>query len=162
MDFDAETFRKHYGSVENPGIYAIPEEEVEPTPEEQQQYADPNDQSDLEKGAEDQQKIDDALLNSQTPPMPQLSQEQQVTYDAEVTPIKKLYLLNKLYQLSHLLKNKFSSNEELDLILKFGSNLSYNTLQVLAINVINNLKELAQQQEGISAQPQQSQVAAAV
>ena len=151
MDFDSEMFKKYYGSIENPGIYAIPEDEVEPNSAEEQPENTPEvvnpDESETEQNITDKEKIVDYLTQTQGLPEPQLNQDEQAAYNSEVEPIKKIYLLNKLSQLSYLLKNKFSVNTDLDLVLKFGTNLSYRTLQILTINIINHLRDLAQAEE---------------
>lgn len=162
LDFDSEMFRKYYGSIENPGIYAIPEDEVEPpSPEENDDVQDfgassdnphpeeDDHQTDTSQTMDNKQQIEQKINQINQIPNLQLSPDETNAVNKEVEPIKKFFLINKLYQLSYLLKSNLMANEELDTILKFSAFLSYRTLQVLAINIVNNLKNETQtQQEG--------------
>ena len=150
LDFDSELFRKHYGVIENPGIYAIPEDEVNPgtsfEDNPQNNTSSEVDQGDIAQSEKDKEVLVQTLSHQEDLPQLQLSQDELNAIDREVTPVKKMFLLNKLYQLSYLLKSKLMANEELETILKFGSLLSYKTLQFLTINILNALKAQAQQE----------------
>ena len=155
FDFDGEMFRKHYGSISNPGVYAIPEDELEPpSPEEELPQQNPTypvpqtyDQNELEQRLDNQDRIENRLSQIQGVDQPQLNQDEQAAYDKEVEPLKKIFLLNKLSQLADTLKKNFSSDPNLEVILRFGVNLSYKTLQILAANAINHLRDIAKAQE---------------
>lgn len=163
FDFDAELFKKYYGSIENPGVYAIPEDDVDPSASEEapstndSSAAAPTDGDGSTNPDDDISQSDQALKNKMAiqnqlahtaglEPI-QMSPEEQAAYDKEVEPIKKIFLLNKLSQLANILRTNFSADSNLEIILKFGINLSYKTLQILAVNTINHLRDLAQERE---------------
>ncbi len=62
-------------------------------------------------------------------------------YHQEMEPLKKLYLMQKLNRLRDTLKESNRTDEQLDLVLKYGSNLSYQTLTSLASNVIMGIRK---------------------
>lgn len=54
----------------------------------------------------------------------------------EIEPLKRYVLVNKLYDVKSRLKSEGADVEDLDLILKFEPNLSFNTLVALVRRVI--------------------------
>lgn len=152
MNFDSDFFTKYYGGKDvSPGIYAIPEDSINPSiDDEDEVFNKPNpdfDDTRVEQQNQNKEKIDDQLSSMPLSPMLQLSPEQQQQYDKEIEPIKKIFLLQKLNTLAYTLKNNFSIDNDLELILKYASNLSYKSIQVLAINIINQLKQTAADEE---------------
>ena len=136
FDFDPNIFKKYYDDINSPGVYAIPEDSVNP------QSIDNNIDNDneIQQTFQDRQQVDQQLQNFQ-PIQQQISQDEQQAFNYEVEGIKKKFILDKLENLSNFLKSKFLSNSDLELILKYGTFLSYRTLQILAINFLNHLKQ---------------------
>lgn len=155
MDFDAELFKKYYGSIDNPGVYAIPEDESEPSSPEEQQQENPEVQPQINQEQPEQQQVQNEPLKLQ------FNQDELAAADKEIEPIKKIFLLNKLSELQTLLKNQMMTCNELNVVLKFGGNLSYKTLQVLAMTIINQVQQMPQiikkQQEKRNQHEQQVQ-----
>ena len=156
MNFDPDIFHKYYGSIDSPGIYAIPEDEVEPKDEvpdeEKEEFGGdrPHHVSRTQQNMDDKERIQDKLAAMPELQAPQLNPDEQAAFNREIEPVKKAFLIEKLQSLSHLLKNKFSIESDLDLILKYAPGLSYRSLYILAINLINKLKLEAQDQEAAS------------
>ena len=149
FEFDSSLFQKYYGSgINTPGIYAIPEDEAEPSvPPEEQQYYIPNPAADDEDGdnaltqrEEEKDSIINAMTSQQDIPLPQMSADEQQAYEQEIQPIKKVFLLNKLKKLQVTLRDHSLSDDNLNLVLKYGPYLTYPTLLMLAITAINYLK----------------------
>ncbi len=151
FEFDSSLFQKYYGSgINTPGIYAIPEDEAEPSvpPEEEQYYNDiPNSAADedgeyneLTQRESNKDDIVNALSTQQDIPLPQMSADEQQAYEQEIQPIKKVFLLNKLKKLQKILRDNSLSDDNLNLVLKYGPYLTYQTLLRLAITAINYLK----------------------
>lgn len=151
FEFDSSLFQKYYGSgINTPGIYAIPEDESEPSvpPEEEQYYNDePNSAADedgeyneLTQRESNKDDIVNALSTQQDIPLPQMSADEQQAYEQEIQPIKKVFLLNKLKKLQKILRDNSLSDDNLNLVLKYGPYLTYQTLLRLAITAINYLK----------------------
>ena len=149
FEFDSSLFQKYYGSgINTPGIYAIPEDEVEP-PMPPMDQIDPNLAAGNE-GEEDDTGIDqrddnrDNLLQlvRNLPPMqtPQMNADEQQAFDQEVQPLKKVYLLHKLKKLNKILQDNSLTNDDLLLVLKYGPYLTYNTLKILSMQIVNNLR----------------------
>lgn len=157
-DFDPTVFKKYYGPIEKGGVYAIPEEDSEPDSPQDFLNKNDEDQTDLEQTTQNQEQLVQQIQQMQPLQQPQLSDEERQAIEAEMEPLKRLYLLNKLYELSHILKNKFYMDTDLDIVLKFGSMLKYKTLEVLAINILNQLQQMtneklaAEQQNGDQTQ----------
>ena len=149
FEFDSSLFQKYYGSgINTPGIYAIPEDETEPSapPEEEQKYittpaADNEEDSALSQREEDRDNLVNALSLQQDIPLPQMSADEQQAYEQEIQPIKKVFLLNKLKKLQNILRDNSLSDDNLNLVLKYGPYLTYSTLLRLAIIAINNLRD---------------------
>ncbi len=152
FEFDSSLFQKYYGSgINHPGIYAIPEDEVEPSPVPDEPTPNPsagNEEDD--NGIEQRDKSRDLILQAvqNNPPiqLPQMSPEEQQAFDQEIQPLKKLYLLNKLEKLQKTLQDNSLSDDDLLLVLKYGPYLTYNTLKLLAIQIVNNLKSTVPEQ----------------
>lgn len=150
FEFDASLFQKYYGSgINTPGIYAIPEDEAEPSapPEEEQYYndipklaAEEDDQNDLTQRELNKDNIINAMSSQQDIPLPPMSADEQQAYEQEIQPIKKVFLLNKLKKLQKILRDHSLSDDNLNLVLKYGPYLTYSTLLRLAITAINYLK----------------------
>ncbi len=156
FEFDASLFQKYYGSgINTPGIYAIPEDETEPSapPEEEQQYyvpdpaADEDEENVLSQRESNKENIVNAMSSQQDIPLPQMSADEQQAYEQEIQPIKKVFLLNKLKKLQKVLRDNSLSDDNLNLVLKYGPYLTYQTLLRLAIISINYLKNNKQVQQ---------------
>lgn len=161
FEFDSSLFQKYYGSgINTPGIYAIPEDEAEPSvpPEEEQYYNDiPNlaaedEQNDLTQRESNKDDIVNAMSSQQDIPLPQMSADEQQAYEQEIQPIKKVFLLNKLKKLQKTLRDNSLSDDNLNLVLKYGPYLTYSTLLRLAITAINYLKSNVQMQQSTEKQ----------
>ena len=163
FEFDASLFQKYYGSgINTPGIYAIPEDETEPSapsPEEMEQMynemqnsADGGEENDedsaLVQRKENQENISNAITSQPDIPLPQMSADEQQAYEQEIQPIKKVFLLNKLKKLQTRLNDNSMSDDDLNLVLKYGPYLTYPTLVRLAITAINNLRNSPQVKNG--------------
>ena len=155
FEFDASLLQKYYGNnINSPGIYAIPEDESEPSapPEEEQQYYIPNPAADendnaLSQREDNKDNIVDTMASQQDIPLPPMSADEQQAYEQEIQPIKKVFLLNKLKKLQKLLRDNSLSDDNLNLVLKYGPYLTYPTLLRLAITAINYLKLNKKNQE---------------
>ena len=104
MNFDAESFKNYFGvDIDSPGIYAIPEDDVggqEISDTQQlnnQQITNSNDNQEINTNDLNTQQP----IQGQTPPI-ELTPEEQQQFDKDVEPLKKVLLLNKLYELSYL------------------------------------------------------------
>lgn len=157
FEFDSSLFQKYYGSgINTPGIYAIPEDETEPSaPPEEQQYYIPNPAADEDNALSQREDNKENLVNSMTSqqdiPLPQMSADEQQAYEQEIQPIKKVFLLNKLKKLQKVLRDNSLSDDNLSLVLKYGPYLTYQTLlrlAVVAINYLKNNKRVQQTSDG--------------
>ena len=150
FEFDSSLFQKYYGSgINTPGIYAIPEDETEPSaPSEEEQYYnmsnsaadDEENQTELTQREEDKDSIVNAMTSQPDISLPQMSADEQQAYEQEIQPIKKVFLLNKLKKLQVILRDHSLSDDNLNLVLKYGPYLTYQTLLRLAVTAINYLK----------------------
>ncbi len=156
FEFDSSLFQKYYGSgINTPGIYAIPEDETEPSapPEEHQYYMqnptadDKENETEISNREDNKDDITNALSSQQDIPLPQMSADEQQAYEQEIQPIKKVFLLNKLKKLQRILQDNSLSDDNLNLVLKYGPYLTYSTLLRLAITAINYLKNNTQMQQ---------------
>ena len=163
FEFDSTLFQKYYGSgINAPGIYAIPEDETEPSapsPEEMEQMYNeiPNSAAGGEENEEDsalvqrkenQENLSNAISSQPDIPLPQMSADEQQAYEQEIQPIKKVFLLNKLKKLQTRLNDNSMSDDDLNLVLKYGPYLTYPTVVRLAITAINNLRNSPQVKNG--------------
>lgn len=151
MDFDAELFRKYYGSIDNPGVYAIPEDEVEPGQPEEENQDQQVQQQPQEQDQSQQQNPEQQPFNLQ------FNQDELAIADREIEPIKKIFLLNKLSELNKLLAKQNTTCNELETIIKFGSSLSYKTLQVLSTTVIQQIEAYFAERKQQEEQPVSSE-----
>jgi len=147
FEFDSSLFQKYYGSgINTPGIYAIPEDETEPAaPPEEQQYipnsaADEDENNALSQREDNKNNLANAMASQPEIALPQMSPEEQQAYEQEIQPIKKVFLLNKLKKLQKTLDDNSLSDDNLNIVLKYGPYLTYPTLLRLAITAINYLK----------------------
>ena len=147
FEFDSSLFQKYYGSgINTPGIYAIPEDETEPSaPPEEQQYipnsaADEDENNVLSQREDNKNNLANAMASQPEIALPQMSPEEQQAYEQEIQPIKKVFLLNKLKKLQKTLDDNSLSDDNLNIVLKYGPYLTYPTLLRLAITAINYLK----------------------
>ena len=144
FEFDSSLFQKYYGSgINTPGIYAIPEDEVEPSSG--QINSNPAAEKEANKTGLDQrdesrENLLKTVQNLPEIPFPQLSQDEQQAFEQEIQPLKKVYLINKLNQLKDVLQDNSLTNDDLLLVLKYGPYLTYNTLKLLTIQIVNDLK----------------------
>ena len=170
FEFDASLFQKYYGSgINAPGIYAIPEDETEPSapPQEMGQMynempnpaaggEDEGEESALAQREDDQLNLSNAIASQPEIPLPQMSADEQQAYEQEIQPIKKVFLLNKLKKLQTRLNDNSMSDEDLNLVLKYGPYLTYPTLIRLAITAINNLRNSPQVQNAGNQEDEQA------
>ena len=170
FEFDASLFQKYYGSgINAPGIYAIPEDETEPSapPQEMGQMynempnpaaggEDQGEESALSQRKDDQLNLSNAIASQPEIPLPQMSADEQQAYEQEIQPIKKVFLLNKLKKLQTRLNDNSMSDEDLNLVLKYGPYLTYPTLIRLAITAINNLRNSPQVQNAGNQEDEQA------
>lgn len=102
------------------GVQNIPQEQIPP----EDQYYDP-DLDDEEMRAEDGQvAIDQSPATSQ-----------------ELLPIRRYYLLEKIRLLKSRLKDYNVQNDDLDVIIKFSNQLSYNSLVSLVVSLLPVIEE---------------------
>jgi len=152
-----------YKKNRRPGIYAIPEDSMNDDSNDADAYTNVNNdernpgqnfqdklayalddsQTDLEQKKDNQSNIVNSLAQGNELSSLQMSQEEQQRYAKEIEPLKKYFLLRKLSSLNYILTNNFLADNDLDILLKFGGKLSYNSLYQLAVNVINSLREKA-------------------
>jgi len=150
MDISPDILRRYFPGDITPGIYAIPEDDVNPTDDEFDNnygvnefdpFRSPEELGDTALGQKED-NVDD--IQSQLSHMPNtlssLTPEELQQYNKEIEPMKKIFLLQKLNSLSFILKNNFLLDSDLELLLKYGINFSYKTLHTLALNIINQLK----------------------
>jgi len=160
-------FQKYHGKrgrldIKSPGIYAIPEDGLNPG-EDDFDFPDdiPSDSLDdlgqtaLNQKDDNQDNIKDQLSDLPRTQDKPLTQEEIQRYEKEVEPLKKLFLLQKLYSLAFVLKNNFLMDSDLELVIKYGTNFSYKTLYTLTLNILNQLKNNAQAQEIIMRNQQE-------
>lgn len=168
MNFDADLFKKYYGTIDSPGIYAIPEDAVgltnnDTNPEldsnkliDQDYEKNVNDSSpsgNILKGTDDQQQNlsgqQNVLLkqNEQALIQQTFSPDELADYEKEIEPMKKIFLINRLTELSNLIKDKFTNSGDLDLVLKYASYFSYKTLQILAMHVVDQIRNNPEMQQ---------------
>lgn len=152
FEFDSSLFQKYYGSgINTPGIYAIPEDGVEPSSDPDEFNPNPaagNEEDDTGLDQRDDNR-DNILQTVQSLPdiqPPQMSQEEQQAFEQEIQPLKKVYLLNKLGKLRKVLQDSSLSNDNLLIVLKYGPYLTYNTLKLLTIQIVNDLKKSVPEQ----------------
>lgn len=104
-----------------------------------------------EENPEDQLANPEDPMNQNIPaeenPNPEQSPED-AAFEQEVTPLKKLYLMQKLYRLNEILIDQNQYSNELTQILKYGHNLSYNTLIRLSQSVITQIQDKINNQTG--------------
>lgn len=153
-------------NTSNYAFMAVPFEdgppgENEPAQPEIQQ-SEPNEFSQVPQTDEDWETAEeippqdpDTMQMQQPPVDPQANQQ----FQTEIEPLKKIYLLQKLSNLNFVLKKNFRMDTDLSLLLKYGSYLSYNTLQTLAQSVVAGLQQQTQEMQQQSLQQQQEQPA---
>ena len=59
----------------------------------------------------------------------------------EILPLKKYYLIQRLKNLKSRLDEFNIKNEDLEIVLKFMNNISYNSLVSLSINILPVIEE---------------------
>ena len=144
-DFDYNLLKKYHGDDLSAGVYAVPEEDPNVDPNIDQQT---NDLPDMKK--EGEEKLAKSGIADPNPPDPLngLSQDQIQAFQDEILPLKKITLITKLTSLSQILKNHMMYDSNLELLLKFAGNLNYQTLYILALNILNSLKKKASELGG--------------
>lgn len=156
-EIDAELLSKYFGNNLSPGIYALPEDslnndESDDSDYDKKNYTDPDNDNlnAFQKKEIEQQQLSNSIRNLQDPdfdPIANLSQDELQKFNYEVTPLKKIHLFNKLISLNTKLKNNFQMNTDLDILIKFGPSLSYETMLTLALSILNSLKLNAKQHQ---------------
>lgn len=162
-EIDADLLSKYFGNNLSPGIYALPEDslnndeqdEIDNSDENKRNYTDPDNDNlnAFQKKAIEQQQLSNSIQRLQDPdfdPIASLSQDELQKFNYEVAPLKKIYLFNKLISLNTKLKNNFQMNTDLDILIKFGPSLSYETMLTLALSILNSLKATAQDNQNQS------------
>lgn len=79
---------------------------------------------------------DDSELDSETD-----EDESSNVLSPDLAPLKRYYLIRRLKELNDQLVNYNIKNDELDIIIKFVNNLSYNSLLLLSNSVIQNIED---------------------
>lgn len=77
----------------------------------------------------------------QSPSTPPPPDPKEIAYQQELEPLKKLYLLQKISKLRDALEENNYNNSQLTLILKYGANLSYESLLKLSERIILSLQK---------------------
>lgn len=162
-EIDADLLSKYFGNNLSPGIYALPEDslnndeqdEIDNSDGNKRNYTDPDNDNlnAFQKKAIEQQQLSNSIQRLQDPdfdPIASLSQDELQKFNYEVAPLKKIYLFNKLISLNTKLKNNFQMNTDLDILIKFGPSLSYETMLTLALSILNSLKAMAQDNQNQS------------
>lgn len=162
-EIDADLLSKYFGNNLSPGIYALPEDslnndeqdEIDNSDGNKRNYTDPDNDNlnAFQKKAIEQQQLSNSIQRLQDPdfdPIASLSQDELQKFNYEVAPLKKIYLFNKLISLNTKLKNNFQTNTDLDVLIKFGPSLSYETMLTLALSILNSLKATAQDNQNQS------------
>lgn len=162
-EIDADLLSKYFGNNLSPGIYALPEDslnndeqdEIDNSDGDKRNYTDPDNDNlnAFQKKAIEQQQLSNSIQRLQDPdfdPIASLSQDELQKFNYEVAPLKKIYLFNKLISLNTKLKNNFQMNTDLDVLIKFGPSLSYETMLTLALSILNSLKATAQDNQNQS------------
>lgn len=127
------------------------EQPQEVPPDQMPQDQGPEQQSEMPPGEMQQEPGGGEMPPGEMPPpggpqTPVAAQGGEIEDDPpEMTPLKKYYLIEKLYILKNKL-NQFSlNNDDLDRVLKFANSFSYETLvslsEKLAKNINTTLKE---------------------
>ncbi|MCP4763390.1 MAG: hypothetical protein GY870_16580 [archaeon] len=78
----------------------------------------------------------------------QLPEQEDQEYAQEMEPLKKLFLLQKLQSLSDALDDNNYTDPQLDLVLKYGANLSYNTLVKVSDKLTNEIQTTFDDEQG--------------
>lgn len=162
-EIDADLLSKYFGNNLSPGIYALPEDslnndeqdEIDNSDGNKRNYTDPDNDNlnAFQKKAIEQQQLSNSIQRLQDldfDPIASLSQDELQKFNYEVAPLKKIYLFNKLISLNTKLKNNFQMNTDLDILIKFGPSLSYETMLILALSILNSLKATAQDNQNQS------------
>lgn len=162
-EIDADLLSKYFGNNLSPGIYALPEDslnndeqdKIDNSDGNKRNYTDPDNDNlnAFQKKAIEQQQLSNSIQRLQDPdfdPIASLSQDELQKFNYEVAPLKKIYLFNKLISLNTKLKNNFQMNTDLDVLIKFGPSLSYETMLTLALSILNSLKATAQDNQNQS------------
>ena len=157
-EIDADLLSKYFGNNLSPGVYALPEDslnnneddEIDNSDENKKNYTDPDNDNlnAFQKKAIEQQQLSNSIQRLQDPdfdPIANLSQDELQKFNYEVAPLKKIHLFNKLISLNTKLKNNFQMSTDLDILIKFGPSLSYETMLTLALSILNNLKQADQE-----------------
>ncbi len=85
--------------------------------------------------------VQDILFEQQPPPgMPGEEEQGPPDPGEEIEPIKKYYLNNKLTNLKNTLERNGIFKDELNIILKFQNELSYDLLLILFNNILDELQ----------------------
>lgn len=101
-------------------VQNIPQEQIPP----EDQYYDPDLDDEEMSGEDGQVAIDQSPATSQ-----------------ELLPIRRYYLLEKIRLLKSRLKDYNVQNDDLDVIIKFSNQLSYNSLVSLVVSLLPVIEE---------------------
>lgn len=169
-DIDSELLSKYFGNNISAGIYAIPEDSISNSnddsnlSDEMRKYTDPEsggkNLNAFQKKSIEQDQLDQNIRNlpQSEDLLSKLPPEELQKFNYEIIPLKKMYLFNKLNSLSTKLKNNFKMNTDLELLLKFGTSLSYETMLILALNILNKIKQESSQDNNSSEEIEDTNV----
>lgn len=160
MEIDFSDLKNYFPNITKPGIYAIPENSNVSVEKDQNNLINQknNNQSDnnLINHSVPNNNINNNInnnnndINIKNDSKPEFNlsfnDDEIQKYDLEIEPLKKVFLLNKIYELSQILKTRCNLNTDIDLILKFGPSLNYSTLRILCYNLIKQIDKLTQDQ----------------
>jgi hypothetical protein len=59
----------------------------------------------------------------------------------ESVPLKKFELLQKMIQMKNYLRDRGIFNDELELVIKFGADLSYETILALSNSIVDSISQ---------------------
>jgi hypothetical protein len=102
-------------------------------PSQDDQYSSQQNEDNTDYDEEDME--DEEGMGEQTP------QEPQNFLPPDLAPIKRYYLIQRMKDLSNILDNFNIKNEDLELVLKFSNDLSYESLMLLGTGVIQTTEQ---------------------
>jgi len=84
---------------------------------------------------------DDMDLESDDTAAENENEEDQSVLPPDLAPLKRYYLITRLKELNNKLEDYNIKNNDLDIIVKFSNNLSYNSLLLLSTNIIQSIED---------------------
>lgn len=124
---------------------ALPPDSVPQDQEAQQQQPPPQEVPPSQGGVPPGQ--DPGMIGG-VPPTPVAQQGGEIEDDPpELTPLKKYYLIEKLYILKNKLNQFNLNNDDLDRVLKFANSFSYETLVSLSEKLAKNTESILREEK---------------